>query len=63
VKALNSWIKPPSPTSMFLSVSNFPNLVILVGKNWKKMCKFKEKCKQQKIEITNLKGKKVAHNE
>jgi hypothetical protein len=33
MKALNTWIKPPSQTNM---VSNFSNLVILVGKKIQK---------------------------
>jgi hypothetical protein len=67
VKALNSWIKLPSPTNMFFLVSKISNLVFLLGKKWEKLCKFKEECKQQKkfqkVEITNLKGKKVLLNE
>jgi len=38
VKALNSWIKPPSPMNTFFLVSNFPNLVILVGKKMENNC-------------------------
>jgi hypothetical protein len=52
---------------MFFLVSIFPNLAILVGEKWKQLCKFKKKCKQQKIrqnfEITNLKEKKFTLNE
>jgi hypothetical protein len=36
VKALNSWIKPPSLTNIIFLVSNFPNLAILVGKKMEK---------------------------
>jgi hypothetical protein len=47
VKVLNSWIKTPSPTNIFFLVLKFFNLVILVGKKWKKV-KIQKKKKQQK---------------
>jgi hypothetical protein len=32
ILALNSWIKPPSPTNMFLLVLNFHNLEMIFEK-------------------------------
>jgi len=37
VKALNSWTKPLSLTTMFFLVSNLPKLIIFFGKKWKNL--------------------------
>jgi len=60
VKALNSWTKPLSLTTMFFLVSNLPKLISFFGKKWKI-------CKQQKklpnFETKILKEKIVTLNE
>jgi hypothetical protein len=66
VKALDSWTKPFSLTTMFFLVSN---LLKLIKKNWKKLEKNangRKNCKQQKVAKilkSKLKEKIVTLNE